>query len=334
MERLFFPNTLKTTWVGESMMRYRFFLKIGLVLLLLLLVHIVVPAFFAGGKTDNFYQRFTSSQQQSLILGTSRSAQGLYPESFDSLLQDMDLDGPMYNFSFTIAHSPYGPAYLRAIQAKLDPLVTNGLFIVGVDPYSIGIRKRNESDDVTQFREQGLCVANMNFFNLPVNYEYLLKNYDHFWGEILLTSLQKSSGVVLSNGRFQVDAPADSAFIRNRTINNIRNNNKTEYVFSNTRVKYLEATIDFLKTHGKVVLVRLPTGKEIKEIEDQIMPEFDFRMEALADNMDILYVSYSAVIEQYQTRDGDHLLPESGRRLSADLAKRIKIEFKEITQTY
>ena len=307
----------------------KFWIKVGLVALLILLVHGIVPVFFADGKTDNYYLRFTSPQQQSLILGTSRSAQGLYPEVFDSLLND-NMEGPMYNFSFTVAHSPYGPVYLRAMKEKLDPATTDGLFIVGVDPYSLGERKKIMSDDGNQFREQDLCVANMNFFNLPVNYEYLLKNYDHYWGEILITSLRESNGEVLSNGRFQVDAPTDSAFIRSRTLNNIRSNNKAEYIYSEIRFKYLASTIDFLKTHGRVVLVRLPMGKEIKEIEDQIMPEFDSRMQSLSKDKDVLYVSYADVIDQYQTRDGDHLIPESGKRVSVDLAKKIKMKLKEL----
>lgn len=302
-----------------------FWIKVGLVFFLILLVHILIPVFFANGKTDAFYLRFTSSQQRSLILGTSRSAQGLYPEAFDSPLQAMDLDGPMYNFSFTIAHSPYGPTYLRAIKEKLDASVTNGLFIVGVDPYSIGIIKRNEGDNVDQFREQNLCVANMNFFNMPVNYEYLLKNYNHFWGELIIRSLSKSVGWVMPDGRYHVNAPSDTAFIQSRTLMNIRTNNKSEFSYSETRFEYLGLTIDFLKTKGKVVMVRLPMGKELKEIEDRIMPDFDSRMRSLAKEKGVLFYDYAGALDQYQTRDGDHLLPESGMRVSTDLANKIKV---------
>ena len=48
-------------------------------------------------------------------------------------------EGPLLNYSFTLTHSPYGPAYLRSIKRKLRPEVKNGLFIVAVDPWSLSL---------------------------------------------------------------------------------------------------------------------------------------------------------------------------------------------------
>lgn len=69
----------------------------------------------ADGYTDPFYMRFTTSKQNSLILGTSRAAQGLQPKFFDSILKETIL-----NYSFTVAHSPFGKTYLRSIKKKMD----------------------------------------------------------------------------------------------------------------------------------------------------------------------------------------------------------------------
>lgn len=76
----------------------------------------------ADGSTDPFYIRFTTPQQESLILGTSRAAQGLQPKVFDSI-SSLDI----YNYAFTIGHSPYGKTYLNSIKKKIRENTKNGV---------------------------------------------------------------------------------------------------------------------------------------------------------------------------------------------------------------
>ena len=54
----------------------KFLFKIFLLIIFISLLHIIF-SFFSDGSTDNFYLRLTSKKQNSMILGTSRSAQGV-----------------------------------------------------------------------------------------------------------------------------------------------------------------------------------------------------------------------------------------------------------------
>ncbi|TXE17115.1 hypothetical protein ES692_10680 [Psychroserpens burtonensis] len=63
------------------------------------------------GYSDSFYINFTTPKQSSLILGTSRAAQGLQPKIFDTILKKQ-----FSNYSFTVLHSPFGETYLNSIK--------------------------------------------------------------------------------------------------------------------------------------------------------------------------------------------------------------------------
>ena len=98
---------------------------------------LLAPVVLKGG-VDAFYGRFTSPPAGSLVLGTSRAAQGIRPAVLTARLGGQ-FEGPVLNYAFTLTHSPYGPAYLRSIQRKLRPETKNGLFIVAVDPWSLSL---------------------------------------------------------------------------------------------------------------------------------------------------------------------------------------------------
>src|SRR6056297_1066943 len=141
-----------------------FVLAIGL--LLILLVH-----FRADGYTDPFYLRFTSKKQNNLIIGTSRAAQGVLPGVLNKRLNKS-----FYNYSFTLGHSPFGPAYFNSICKKIDTSTKNGVFIVSVDPWSIS-SIATDPNDQKQFIENDLCVAKLTYVNMNPNFEYFIKNW-------------------------------------------------------------------------------------------------------------------------------------------------------------
>src|SRR4051812_33254984 len=89
---------------------------------------LVYVTYFSNGKSDYFYLRFTTPPQPSLILGTSRAAQGLQPSVFNE--SNLAFAKPMFNFSFANNISPYGPIYLNAIKKKVSTASKNGLFIL------------------------------------------------------------------------------------------------------------------------------------------------------------------------------------------------------------
>ena len=149
-----------------------FWSKIGGTILLVAIAHIVV-AFFGDGKTDAYYLRLTTPKQKSLILGTSRAAQGIFPEEFQDLIDTFNFEGPLYNFAFTALNSPYGEHYFSAIQQKLDPAAKNGLFVLTVDPWSLSSLQSNTKNNLGG-READLFLGNLNCYTCNPNFEYLL----------------------------------------------------------------------------------------------------------------------------------------------------------------
>lgn len=273
----------------------------------------------ADGSTDPFYLRFTSPKQSNLILGTSRSAQGLQPSLFSE-----QLGQSFYNYSFTIAHSPYGPAYYNSILKKLDPAVKNGIFILTVDPWSIST-KNEFPNDSSSFAENSLCVGNTVMVNSSPNFEYLLKNlkgkyYTAITGDI-------GSGMFLhDDGWLEVSIPMDSIAMKNRRTKKIeeyKNENLPHFHFSSVRTQYLEKTIHYLKAHGSVYIVRLPIDPEILKIEHNLMPDFEQKIAAVIALSDG-YLDLTKDTKNYTFTDGNHLYKSSGREVSEFIATWIK----------
>jgi zona occludens toxin (predicted ATPase) len=110
------------------------FLRNAFIFLFLCAVICLLVLSRANGESDAYYERLTTPAQTSLIIGTSRSAQGILPSILNSELGRSDI----YNFSFTISHSPYGPVYLDRIDQKLLKNSKNGIFILSVDRFYLG----------------------------------------------------------------------------------------------------------------------------------------------------------------------------------------------------
>lgn len=273
----------------------------------------------ADGSTDPFYLRFTSPKQSNLILGTSRSAQGLQPSIFSDRLEQS-----FYNYSFTIAHSPYGPAYYSSIMKKIDPSTKNGIFILTVDPWSI-CSKSEQPNDSSAFGENTLCVGNTAMVNSSPNFEYLLKNLKGKY-YAALTGDAESGMFLHDDGWLEVSIPMDSIATKNRRTKKIKeykNENLPHFHFSSVRNQYLEKTIHSLKAHGNVYIVRLPIDPEILKIENTLMPDFDQKIDAaiaLSDG----YLDLTKKTNNYTFTDGNHLHKSSGREVSEFIASWIK----------
>ena len=122
-----------------------------------------------GGQVDAFYGRFTGPPAGSLILGTSRAAQGIQPAILTQELGGR-FAGPLLNYAFTLTHSPSGPAYLRSIRRKLRPDVRNGLFLVAVDPWSLSL-----TGPEGMYPEDASFIGQLHEVSQNPNLGYLLK---------------------------------------------------------------------------------------------------------------------------------------------------------------
>ena len=290
----------------------RFVVKLLFVSGIFLSVFICIMS-LADGYTDAFYLRFTTPKQNNLIIGTSRASQGIQPRVFDSLLNKT-----IYNFAFTIAHSPYGPTYYDKIKKKLKKGTKNGMFIVAVDPWSISSRTQ-DPNDYNNFKELKLCLGNTFSANINPNIEYLVKNFD---GQYLsLLTQNKSDYYLHDNGWLEVSVEMDSSASKLRLNKTIKryNKNLNIYKFSSYRLQYLEKMIEFLKQHGKVYLVRLPMHNEIMLIEEKLMPDFNKKINAVVQRADAYY-DFTNKNSEFMYTDGNHLFKDSGKLISEQIA--------------
>ena len=289
--------------------------------LLLLAGAVLVGALALGpvvlkGQIDAFYGRFTTPPAGSLILGTSRAAQGIQPAVLLARLGGQ-FEGPLLNYAFTLTHSPYGPAYLRSIQRKLRPEVKNSLFIVAVDPWSLSLTGPEGA-----FPEDNSFIGQLHQVSQNPNLAYLARFQTKPFYRLLL-DYATATERLHPDGWLEVRIGTDSAQVVARTARKLHDYRllAASQHLSTGRLQALRQTIAFLKQHGRVVLVRLPVGSSMLQLEQVYQPGFDQLMRQMAADYALAYFDYSA--QPYATTDGNHLQREASaafsQRLAADL---------------
>lgn len=286
--------------------------------------------FLADGRTDPYYLKFASPRQGSLVLGISRAGQGLRPDIIDSTLGRQYPHAPLYNFSFTLYGSPYGKVYLDAIRRKLRPGTRNGIFIVTVEPFTLACLGF-ESPDEQGFRENTGMLATTQWMSTYPNFLYLANNYPKAYTCILTTRIenhysQDDTGWQLhKNGWFEVNPPMDSTSVAARI-------KATEAAYaaylphttvSPVRKAYLVKTIDFLREHGDVYMVRMPMYPGVSYYSERLYPGFDRFIDSIARPRGIPYLNFIDSNARYSYTDGSHLSKASGALVSAQLAQMI-----------
>jgi len=283
---------------------------------------VVLAVFYiANGKTDAYYLRFTTPQQQNLILGTSGAAQDLQPEIINPIVFK-NTQQHFFNYSFSFFDSPFGPAYFESIKRKLDPATKDGIFIIAVNPWSIA-KKKNELDNPENFSENKRFIAKTKLVNLNPNIPYLVQSYSEPYINIIRKWKDSSDMVLHKDGWMEIDAPMDSASVlkhRNNKVKEYLQDYLPVYEFSGERYGSLRELITFLQNHGKVYLVRLPIHPVMFEIEDKVMPDFDDKIISLAAACKVPYLNFKKMDNHYQYVDGNHLYKASGKEVSDSVA--------------
>lgn len=286
----------------------------------ILLSGILFVFFLADGKSDPYYLRFTTGRQSSLIIGTSRAAQGLQPTVFDEILYK-NTGRHFFNYSFSLIESPFGPAYFKSIQRKLDPDTKDGIFIIAVDPWSVSSTAKNPNDSAG-FSETKSFMGKTKYVNLNPNIPYLINSYDEPYVHILKKWKSSPALYLHKDGWLEVNTSLDSmAKSMELKMAFYRNNYLPVYKFSTLRLYYLSNTISFLQKHGRVYLVRLPVHQRMFDMEDELMPDFDDKISGLAKQTNVKYLNFKLLKNNYDFVDGHHLYKTSGKRVSAFVAE-------------
>jgi hypothetical protein len=287
---------------------------------------ILVASFFAiyklaDGTTDAFYVKFTSPKQTSLIVGSSRAAQGIQPNVIDSIYGSNNL----YNYAFTIVQSPYGKAYYNSIFKKLNKTSKKGVFILDVNPWTLSQYKTSNIND-SGYREDNTFLANTQFVNFNPNIEYLLESFKGKNEAIIRSKNRKGlyqTFYAHDNGWLEVTIESDMVSKIKRTKNKTKAYRKrlNQYNgFSEYRYNYLNKTIQLLQKQGEVYLVRLPVIEDMLDIENELIPDFDEIMNEVANKNKVPYINMMSANENYDYTDGQHLTVTSAKQFSLDLA--------------
>jgi hypothetical protein len=276
-----------------------------------------------NNSTDDFYKRFTSSQQNSFILGSSRAA-SMDPEIIDQIIHQKFPNAKLYNYAFTWAHSPFGPKYLESIEKKIIPETKDGVFIVTVEPTALMV-DRGQPDDLKFYVENDKSVAKTSMVSTNPNIEYLIESYDFSVTNELNKKIRPPKNVIaevriLDNGKVDGKIIKQNSPKKQEQINKIKmeefqvkiNKLKT----SENRFLYLKKTINFLQEHGTVILVRMPVNKVPYSIENSTFPDFDEKISEIASMERIKYINYNKTPNHYKWTDEVHLSPESMREFS------------------
>lgn len=290
----------------------------SVVLFIVFIATVLIVLSQADGSADAYYLRFTTARQSSLILGTSKAAQGIQPAVLKRSLKT-----EMYNYSFSLSISPYGPVYLRSIKNKLDTTRKNGIFILTVDPWSISSNTADPNDS-TGFRENNSCIALIENVNKKPNYKYLLHYYEGSYYQILS---RNSPARLTGDGWLEVSLNEDEQSIQRRITYMVSDYREKipQYNYSSVRLRYLLATIRFLENYGQVYLVRLPVHPELFEVEMKLMPDFDAKInEAIGESNG--YLDLSDLNSSFTYTDGVHLNRKSGEEVTQRIADWIQNE--------
>ena len=301
-------------------------------LLFLILVTSIVSTVLitSGGYVDYFYEKFTTPKAKSLILGDSRSMQGIQPTVINNDLLNQYFELPILNYSFTIAQISYGPLYLESIKKKLDSTSKNGLFIVTVNPWILSKREKDNEQRGVYF-EEGMPPHNMNFVNMDPNFEYFFKNFNyfHFKSIIRRTSKMHKDGWLEES-----NLPKDSVMLnvwKKKQIDLYTNWSKV-WKKSVYRLTSLMETINYLKGFGTVTLIRMPIDKHLLQIEENFWNNFDKDILNLAKKTNVKYINFSKD-NIYETYDGNHLDKYGGVTFTKNLCDSIRLNLRHLNIT-
>lgn len=302
----------------------KFLIKIVPYCIAVIIVFAVLGS-YADGNTDDNYMHFAVKKPHNLILGDSRGSQGVVPGVLKNKLSK-DID----NFSLNIVESPYGQVYFKAIKRKLNPETQDGIFILTVSPWNLSVSKGAKSEK--DFPEVKSPLNEMYFYDIAPNYEYLLRRYTRSWFKIYTerAEVERSNTFLHEDGWLEVNVNMnkDSVAIRTHKKEVFYRELVKTVTLSQDRLKALNEIINYLRTKGKVYLVRIPTSEGLTVLENEKYPHFNRLIKDIARKQNVKFFDFSKDYHNYDYTDGNHLYKESSKKFTAQIADSIALSRK------
>jgi len=276
---------------------------------------------YADGNTDDNYRHYTGPNPSDMILGDSRGGQAVIPYVLDEKFKGRKFN----NFALNIGDSPYGQVYLEAVKKRINPDTKDGIFILTVDPWCLSVDKSliNSKEDP----DRNSPLADMHFYDMSPNYEYLLKHFSKSWFNIYRDrqEMGRSKTFLHENGWMEVNVNIHPDSIRAREVKKIEGYTDMlkKQQISQYRINGFEDMIKYLKEKGTVYIVRIPAFKGMMELENRYSPGFSSKIQAIAQKNGVKFFDLSSKPENYIYTDGNHMYKESGKVFTAQIADSI-----------
>jgi hypothetical protein len=282
-----------------------------------LLTH-VIAGYHMNGFLDPYYMRFTPNINTGLVIGNSRSAQGVCPD-------DIKSHSGLFNASFSLSSSPYGETYQTFLMKQINQESKNQLFIFCVDPWSLSSPRDSISGDDVWF-ERDKLVATTKSIADP-NWEFIIEQYGYGWGNIIKEHYRPTSGMHLHrNGWLEVQREYDEVKSSKRRADKLAGYKKEVFLSNHpsaARKESLKALIKEMKIRGRVLMVRIPIHPDFFELEQTFWPGFESEMYEIAAQGGIIFWSPKELNGQLTYNDGHHMNYKSSHRFSRLLNEKI-----------
>lgn len=224
----------------------------------IILLSLICVLNFENGSTDPFYQKIKAKEKGSLIIGTSKAAQGLVPEILNQKLS-LDKDSDKFlNYSFTVFDSPFGTAYNQRIKEKLIEGKIDGVFIVTVDPWSLAQYKFSENGEGI-FVEYNRFLGSDKSKFLPLSISYPIFYMEKSLYEIILWRLFDSKTKLHQDGWFEIIREFDVTYSEKRLNQKLKiySQYADDMKFSDLRFNSLTEIIDFFKKSWRSIFGKI-----------------------------------------------------------------------------
>lgn len=284
----------------------------------------------------------------SMIFGTSRSAQGVNPSVLEEYAPST---GKWLNFSFNLGASPWNNSYVNAIEEKIACSIqadSGSTFLLFVDPWVLDeftgeglgswfseewsdvcdmnpiayARKKSNPLDVIGFGS-GDNLLSVVGSSVPRQLRALIVG-DTFYFENLGVQV---NGWLPNNGKLTLDQKRASIQIK---VDNYRREKVLGETWpAQSNLEYLERCIETIQRTvpgARILLLRPPTAVKMRQLEDEWFPEANRAFETLArdkhvDFVDTHYNWTSRNIIHFN--DGHHMSIDGANEFSEFLATEI-----------
>lgn len=283
-----------------------------LIILLPLLFASALIVWIGVNKVNHMsdFQRLTV-RASSAIIGTSRASR----LSDSTLNSELGYDySTVYNLAFNNGVSPYGPFYNDFLTNKIETFSDSlNLFILCIDPWSLS-ENMEISDKPEKFREAQSIIT----FKQKEDFSAVRYFFNHYKKSPFTLFMPTKEGYA----HYEVAPPESlSKKITAAKIASYQRRHVRKKKLNQIRIESFIELVSYLSEKGQVILVRLPVSKEMKELEETYIADFNQLIKSLMTAKNTYFLDFYPYNSNFECPDGDHLLKKDAIKISQMIAE-------------